>query len=49
MIFKVVKLTKNASPNKYGYNGYGIRFDARSQFSFLIGEWGKNVVIFALG
>ena len=28
-----VKLTKNADPNKYRYSGYGIRFDARSQYS----------------
>ena len=27
-------LTWNADPDKYGYSGYGIGFDARSQFSW---------------
>ena len=30
--FRAVKLTKNTDPNKYGHSGYGIGFDARSQF-----------------
>ena len=37
-------LTKNANPDKYRYGGYGIRFDARSQFLFSNGEWGKNII-----
>ena len=31
-IFKY-KVTKNVDPDKYGYSGYGIGFDACSQFS----------------
>ena len=38
-----MKLNKNADSNKNGYSGYGIGFDACSQFS-LLNEWGKNVV-----
>ena len=30
-LFVAVKLTKNADPDKYWYNGYGIGFDACSQ------------------
>lgn len=40
-------LTKNNDPNKYGYSGYDIRFNALSVFS-ITGEFGKNVVIFVL-
>ena len=32
-LFGVLKFTKNAHPDKYGYSGYDIRFDACSQFS----------------
>ena len=42
-LFGSVKLNKNADSNKNGYSGYGIGFDACSQFS-LLNEWGKNVV-----
>ena len=28
-----MKLTKKTDPDRYGYSGYGIGFDARSQFS----------------
>ena len=45
-MFGAVKLTKNADPDKYKHNGYGIRFDLRSQFSSSDGTWGKNVIIF---
>ena len=31
-LFGAVKLTKNDDPDKYGHIGYGIGFDARSQF-----------------
>ena len=41
-----MKLTKNADPDKSGYNSYGNEFDAFSQCSLSNGEWGKNVVIF---
>ena len=47
-LFGLVKFTKNVDPDKYGYSGYGIRFDVRSQFSLAIGEWDKNVVIFGM-
>ena len=47
-LFGVFKLTKNADPDKYRYNGYGIGFDARSQFLLSNSEWGKNDVIFGV-
>ena len=47
-LFGAVKLAKNTNPEKYGNIGYGIVFDANSQFPLLIGEWGKNVVIFGV-
>ena len=40
-LFGAVKLTDNANPNKYDYSSYSIGFDACSQFSLPIGEWGK--------
>ena len=40
-------LTKKADPGKYGYSGYNIVFDARSNFS-ANGEWGRNVIIFSV-
>ena len=45
-LFGAAQLTVNADCDKYGHNGYGIGFDACSQFSLANGEWGKNVVIF---
>ena len=45
-LFGAAKLIKNADPNKNGYSGYEIRFDAHSQFSCTDGSWGKNVVLF---
>ena len=47
-LFGTVKLTKNDDSKKYEYSCYGIRFDARSNFS-INGEWGKNVIIFGVG
>ena len=35
-VLAAVKLTKNGETDKYGYSGYGVEFDARSQFSLLI-------------
>ena len=32
-LFVAEKLTKNANSDKYKHSGYGIRFDALSQFS----------------
>ena len=45
-LFGSVKLTKNADPVKYKYNGYGIGFDSRSEFSFTDGRTGRYVIIF---
>ena len=45
-LFGAVILTKNADINKYGYSGYGIRFDRRSSFSFPGVGFGQNVLFF---
>ena len=45
-LFGAVTLTKNADINKYGYSGYGIGFDRRSSFSFPVGGFGQNVLLF---
>ena len=42
-LFGAVKLARKATPNKYGNSGYGIGFDARSQFTLPVGKWRKNV------
>ena len=47
-LFGVVKLTKNADPDKYGYIGYGIGFEVHSQFLSSNGELGKSDVIFGV-
>ena len=47
-LFGVVKLTKNADPDKYKYSGHDIGFDSRSQFSWTDGSNGKNVIIFGV-
>ena len=47
-LFGAVKLTKNADPHKYRYNGYGIWFDLPSEFSLPDGSMGKNVIIFGV-
>ena len=40
-------LTRNTDPDKYFYSGYGIEFDAHSDFLLSCGdEFGKNVIIF---
>ena len=41
----VVKLTKNADPDKYKYSGYGIGFDSHSFSSLPDNTIGKNVII----
>ena len=41
-------MTKSADINKYKYSGYGIRFDRRSDFSFLVGGFSQNVIIFGV-
>ena len=45
-LFGSVKLTKNADLDKYKYTGYGMAFDSRSEFLFIDGTYGKNVIIF---
>ena len=45
-LFGAVTLSKNADIDKYGYSGYGIKFDRRSRFSFSGGGFGQNVLIF---
>ena len=44
-LYGVVKLTKNADSDKYGYNDYGIGFHQRSEFLWTHGNWAKNVII----
>ena len=43
--FDLLKLTKNADIDKYGYSGYGIGFDRNISFS-VGNEIGKNILIF---
>ena len=45
-LFGAVTLTKDADIEKYGYSGFGIRFDRRSSYSFPGGGFGQNVLIF---
>ena len=47
-LFGAVTLTKNADIGKYGYSGYGIRFDRRGSFSFPAGGYGQNRLIFGV-
>ena len=41
----MVKLSKNANPDKCGYSAYGNEFDARSQFLMPDGSLGKSFAI----
>ena len=45
-LYRSVKLTKNADPDKYKNSGYGIGFDSRSEFLFTDGSLERNVIIF---
>ena len=45
-LFGVVKLAKNADPDKHVYNGYGMEFDSRSKFSLPDGSMDKHAIIF---
>ena len=47
-LFEVVKLTKNAVIDKYGYTGYGIGFDRHGRFWFPGTGLGKTVIIFGV-
>ena len=42
-------MTKNADIDKYGYSGYGIGFDRKSNFSLPGSGFGQNVIIFGVG
>ena len=49
-LFGAVTLTKDTTDiEKYGYSGYGIGFDRRSSFSFSVGGFGQNIIIFGVG
>ena len=41
-------MAKNGDIKKHGYSGYGIGFDRRSSFSFPVGGFGQNVLIFGV-
>ena len=45
-LFGAVELTKNKDPDKYNYSGYGIIFDSRGTFTYIVGSYGVNLVIF---
>ena len=47
-LFGAVTLTKNTDIDNYGYPVYGIGHDRRSNFSFLDGDFGQNVLIFGV-
>ena len=47
-LFGAVTLTKNTYVEKYGYSGFGIGFDGRSNFSFPGGGFGQNILIFGV-
>ena len=47
-LFGAVNVTTNADIDKYGYSGYGIGFDRPSSFSFPVGGFGQNVLIFGV-
>ena len=41
-------MTKNADFDKDEYSGYGTGYDRRSSFSFPVGGFGQNVLIFGV-
>ena len=41
-------MIKNTDINRYGYSGYGIGFDERSSFSFPVGGFAQDVLIFGV-
>ena len=44
-LFRTVKLTKSADPDKYSYSRWGISFDIRGSFSLRNGGFGKNIYL----
>ena len=47
-LFGIVKLTKNADLDKFGYSSYGIGFDRKEFFSHPSGGTDRNVIIFGV-
>ena len=47
-LFDAITLKKNTDFEKYGYSGFGIRFDRRSSFSFPGVGFGQNILIFGV-
>ena len=45
-LFGFLKLTKIADLDKYKYSGHGIGFVSCSEYSFIDGRMGRNVIIF---
>ena len=45
-LFGSIELAKDTGPDKYNYSGYGIRFGSCSEFSFVDGNVGENVITF---
>ena len=48
-LFGAVTLTEKSDIEKFKYSGFGIGFDKRSIFSFPVGGFGQNVLIFGAG
>ena len=47
-MFGAVCLTKTTDIDRYGYSGYGIRFDRHGIFSFHCTGLGRNVIVFGV-
>ena len=47
-LFGAVRLTEKSAINKYQYSSYGIGFDRKSSFSFPVGGFYQNVIIFGV-
>ena len=47
-LFGAVCLTKTTDIDRYGYSGYGIRFDRHGIFSFHCTGLGRNVIVFGV-
>ena len=47
-LFKIIKLTKNADPDKFSYSVYGISFYVPGNFSLPNGGFGRNIIIFGV-
>ena len=47
-LFRSLKLTKNANPDKYKYSGFSIGFDCRLEFTFIYGNMGRMSLLLEL-